>query len=50
MQVFAGSLQGGGEMAAGTRDGLMSVAIGLATTQSAREKRIVRISEISSNL
>lgn len=46
MQAFAKAIQNGDEMPVGTRDGLMSMAIGLAATLSAREKRIVKISEI----
>ena len=49
MKAFAEALQPGNEMPVGAMDGLMSIAVGLAATKSAREKRPVRISEILKN-
>ncbi len=46
MKQFIEALQSGKAMPAGAKDGLMSIAVGLAATRSAREKRPVKISEI----
>lgn len=47
MSQFVEALQSNGEMPVGARDGLMSIVIGLAATKSAKEKRPVKITEIT---
>ncbi len=46
MKEFTEAVRTGKDMPVGPRDGLMSIAIGLAATKSAKEKRPVKISEI----
>jgi myo-inositol 2-dehydrogenase/D-chiro-inositol 1-dehydrogenase len=47
MQEFVNAIAGGRPVPVGAEDGLKAVAIGLAATQSAREKRTVRVEEIA---
>lgn len=46
MKAFTEAIRNNDEMPVSSRDGLMSMAVGLAATLSAQEKRVVKISEI----